>query len=113
MEDFIEKQIFHLNDCSDKIKDAKLVFKINSPFSIICMDASHNFASTIIEEMKDYLKREKKIKVDRVFLFTSLSSNFKEDPKIVNFDSSTYLRVYEKDGEIIAVLFLDGEIVRK
>lgn len=87
---------------------------VEHPFSVECMDASHDFTSCVITEVRKYCELEFGIYVERVLLVACFLSENTPEPQTVKFDSNVKLMVLKgKDGKHLAFLFLGAEIFRK
>lgn len=87
---------------------------IEYPFSTICMDASHDFTSSVIPEIRKYCEKELGVYIDKVLLVACFLSENIPEPGRVIFDSSVKLCVFkDKSGKHLAALLLGGEISRK
>jgi len=93
---------------------AETVAEIEYPFSVPIMDASYDFNSVLMREIRRYCKSEYKITADQVLIITGFFSGMVQDPERVQFNSRTRLAILKRDDKKhIAVLFLGAEIIRE
>ena len=111
MSNLVKDYVLNISKIDDK--DKEVLLEINYPFSVNCMDVSHNFGATMMEEIKKYVKEKLDINIDEIYLLTSLLSQPKKNPVHVKFNSSTCLKVFKQDDKNIVLVILDGKVERK